>query len=96
MFFMSAYTRSMSGTIKFIFAPRNRVVKSEKLVGRIPNLTRRLRGEDDNDFIYAAYVDGSLLDESVNDARTDFSIAEADTELAPGSDHLALDSLCGP
>jgi hypothetical protein len=59
----------------------SRVVKSEELLGHIPNLARRLQDTDGSDFVYAAYVDGSLLNESVNAERTDFSIVEDDAEL---------------
>lgn len=66
------------------FCADNRVVKSEKLLGRLPNLTRRIQDKDDRDFVYAVYVDGKILDESVNAERTEFLIAEGeeDDELA--------------
>jgi hypothetical protein len=63
------------------FCADSRVVRSEKLLGHLPNLARRLQEKDGPDFIYAAYVDSKILDESVNPQRTDFSIVEADTEL---------------
>jgi hypothetical protein len=63
------------------FCADNRVVKSEKLLGRLPNLSRRLQGEDGKDFVYAGYVDGQILDESANSERTGFAISEDDSEL---------------
>jgi hypothetical protein len=63
------------------FCADSRVVRSEKLLGRLPNLARRIQDQDGRDFIYAVYVDGKLLDESVNAERTDFSISEDDDEL---------------
>lgn len=66
---------------QFHFCADSRVVKSEKLLGRLPNLARRLQDQGGNDFVYAAYIDGKSLDESVNAERTDFSITEEDAEL---------------
>src|SRR5688500_14800112 len=60
---------------------KGRVVKSEQLIGLIPNLARRLEDEDGREFAYAAYVDGAYLDQSVNAERTDFSIVEDESEL---------------
>jgi len=58
------------------FCADSRVVRSEKLLGRLPNLARRLQDKKGQEFIYAAYVDSDILDESVNAQRTDFSIDE--------------------
>ena len=63
------------------FCANGRAVKSEKLLGQLPNLARRLHDQDGNDFVYAAYVDGALLDASVSAERTDFSITEDDSDL---------------
>lgn len=63
------------------FCAKGRVVKSEKLLGLIPNLARRLEDETGRDFTYAAYVDSQYLDQSVNAERTDFSIVDDDSEL---------------
>jgi hypothetical protein len=63
------------------FCADSRVVKSEKLLGRLPNLARHIQDDKGKDFIYAAYVDGKILDESVNAERTDFTIAEDDAGL---------------
>ncbi len=63
------------------FCANHRVVKSEKLLGRVPNLARHLSDDTERSFIYAAYVDGELLDKSANAERTGFSIVEDDSEL---------------
>jgi hypothetical protein len=58
------------------FCANSRMVKSEKLMGHIPHLARRLQDSEGRAFTYAAYVDSSVLDESVNAERTDFTILE--------------------
>lgn len=67
------------------YCANNRVVKSEKLAGRIPNLAKVLHDEAGNEFVYAAYLDGKLLDETVNQERTDFSIASEEGSLFQGT-----------
>lgn len=63
------------------FCAHSRVAKSEKLLGRVPNLTRRLHDVDGRSFIYAAYVDGDYLDRNVNQERTEFAIDEDGAEM---------------
>ncbi len=63
------------------FCANSRVVKSEKLLGRLPNLARRLQDEEGRDFVYAAYVDSNVLDGAVNAERTEFSIMEDASDL---------------
>jgi hypothetical protein len=63
------------------FCADSRVVKSERLLGRLPNLARHLHDQEGREFVYAAYVDSKVLNEAVNAERTDFSIAEDDAEL---------------
>jgi hypothetical protein len=63
------------------FCADSRVVKSERLFGKLPNLARRLHDENGKAFVYAAYVDGKYLDEAVNSERTDFAIPDDDAEL---------------
>lgn len=58
------------------FCADDRVVKSDKLAGKIPNLARFLADEDGKNFIYASYVQAALLNAAVNSERTDFTIAE--------------------
>ena len=62
------------------FCANNRVVKSEKLMGKIPNLAKVLSDEG-KDFVYAAYLDGKLLDDTVNQERTDFSLSSEEGSL---------------
>lgn len=63
------------------FCANHRVVKSERLLGKVPNLARHLSDETGRSFIYATYVDGDLLDKSANAERTEFSIIEDDSDL---------------
>jgi len=58
------------------FCANSRMVKSERLMGHVPHLAKRLQDLEDRAFTYAAYVDSSVLDESVNAERTDFTILE--------------------
>ncbi len=66
------------------FCAHDRVVKSEKISNQVPNVTRRLQDAEGNDFVYAAYVEGDVLDSAVNNERTSFTIAEDRTELLFG------------
>jgi hypothetical protein len=63
------------------FCANNRVVRSERLLNHISLLRRRLQDGEGREFVYAAYVDGALLDESVNAERTDFAIVEDRSDL---------------
>jgi len=63
------------------FCANNRVVTSERVAGRIPNTSRRFTDNDGNEFLYAGYVDGTLLDETVNAERTEFAIPQDSSEL---------------
>ncbi|HEV2133975.1 MAG TPA: ATP-binding protein [Terracidiphilus sp.] len=67
------------------FCANNRVVKSEKLMGKIPNLARTLLDEVGREFVYAGYLDGKLLDETVNQERTDFSLSSEEGSLFEGT-----------
>lgn len=62
------------------FCANSRVVKSEKLLGKIPNLAKVLQ-DGEREFIYAAYLDGRLLDDTVNQERTDFSLSSEEGSL---------------
>ncbi len=67
------------------YCANNRVVKSEKLAGRVPDLARRLVDHDGREFVYAGYLDSTLLDTTVNQERTDFSITSEDNlDMFPG------------
>lgn len=63
------------------YCANSRVVLSEKIMGRVPNVTRLLQDENGDRFVYAAYVDGELLDNSVNPERTGFNINRDASEL---------------
>jgi|LGVF01.1.fsa_nt_gb hypothetical protein len=65
------------------FCADSRVVKTQKLSGRIPDLAKRLQDENGQDFVYAAYVEAEALNTTVNSERTDFSIEEEATSLFP-------------
>jgi hypothetical protein len=67
------------------FCANYRVVRSDKLAGRIPNLAKVLFDEAGREFVYAAYLDGNLLDETVNQERTDFSLALEQGSLFEGN-----------
>ena len=58
-----------------------RAVVSEKLAGRIPNLVRHLEDDKKEEFIYAAYVNSSILDGAVNADRTAFNLPEDASSL---------------
>ena len=66
------------------FCANNRVVKSDKLMGKIANLAKVLHDESGNEFVYAAYLDGKLLDDTVNQERTDFSLSSEEGSLFEG------------
>ena len=53
------------------FCADGRTVKSMPIFKDV-----RLTDDDGEDFVFCAYVSGDLLDENVNDLRTDFSIQE--------------------
>ena len=58
-----------------------RVVVREKLMGQIPNLARRLRDDEYEEFTYAAYVNSTVLDDAVNSDRTAFNLPEDASSL---------------
>jgi hypothetical protein len=61
----------------------HRAVKAEKLAGRVPDLAKRLTDEDGRQFVYASYVDSPLLNQSVNEERTDFNVSSDDSGMFP-------------
>ena len=65
------------------YCANSRVVKTEKLAGRIPDLAKRLTDEDGRSFVYASYVDSHLLDQSVNEERTDFNVSADEDGMFP-------------
>lgn len=66
------------------YCASSRVVKSERLAGRVPDLAKRLVDQEGRDFVYAGYVDSPILDGSVNQERTDFAISTDESNLFPG------------
>ena len=74
------YSTHMSEHRLYLCA-HGRAVRSDKLVGRIPNLVSRLTDENGKEFIYAAYVNSSVLDASVNPERTAFALPEDQSDL---------------
>lgn len=65
------------------FCAHDRVVKSEKLIGKIPGLIKRLQDTDHRDFVYAAYVESDILNDCVTSERMDFNIAEEANKFLP-------------
>ena len=63
------------------FCANHRVVRSEKLGRQVPNLMPRLRNDNDQEFVYAGYVESPYLDSRANSERTAFNITEDDSEL---------------
>ncbi|RLB88583.1 MAG: ATP-binding protein [Deltaproteobacteria bacterium] len=57
------------------FCAANRLVREEKLAGKIPGLFGKLT-DDNGEFVYACYVTSPFLDETVRSERTDFDIVE--------------------
>jgi hypothetical protein len=65
------------GQNHFLFYSANRrTVKSDDLAKLIPNLSSKFFVEENNDnkFIYVAYVESPFFDEKVNEDRNDFAI----------------------
>lgn len=61
---------------KIHYCAHNRDVISDNLVNDIPDLSRKIKDEYDNHFVYLAYVVGKYLDDKVNSERTDFNFAK--------------------
>ncbi len=66
------------------YCAHNRVVKSERLAGRVPDIAKKLADEAGREFIYASYIDSPLLDQTVNPQRTDFNASNEDGGLFAG------------
>lgn len=74
--------RSSYATDHFVhYCSDNRVVKSERLSGRIPNLRGKLQDGDGQGFYFAAYIESELLNLSVNSERTNFVLPEETKDL---------------
>jgi hypothetical protein len=59
---------------KAYFCGDNRVVEEINLVTRIADLRTRLKDDENNPFVYAAYVSSPYLDTHLNQERTEFNI----------------------
>jgi hypothetical protein len=70
---------SYQSTHRLYFCADDRSVKSINLAGRVPDLPGSLREDSGRPFVYAGYISGQYLDESVNSERTDFVIPIEDT-----------------
>jgi hypothetical protein len=66
------------------FCANRRVVESENLSNKIPNLDRGLRNESGDSIFYSAYVSSSFLDERVDTDRTNFRITRRPSPLISG------------
>jgi hypothetical protein len=80
---------------KVHFCAHQRTVKSEQLIGVIPNLTPSLSDEgEDRPFVYCGYVSGDFLDAKVNQDRTNFMIPDEDV-FGEGAEPIWPDILDG-
>lgn len=69
--------RSSYATDHFVhYCANNRIVKSEKLSGKIPNLHKKIEDRNGCSFYYAAYIESNLFDQSVNAERTDIILPQ--------------------
>lgn len=62
------------------YCAAGRLVKEENLTGKIPGLFSNI-SDDDGDFVYAAYLTGSYLDDKVTGQRTGFNIEDDAPEM---------------
>ena len=62
----------------------SRVVRTDNLRGKIPDLTSRIADSDGTDFMYQVYVDSKFLDDNLNAERTDFTFVEDAGALLAG------------
>ncbi len=70
---------------RLLYAAHDRGVITENLEDYIPNLSGRLIDESGDSFVYLAVIQGSYLNQRVNNARTDFDISsgeDADADQA--------------
>lgn len=68
---------------KVHYCANKREVYEENLATSIPDLQGRLMDKEGRQFYCATYVSGKLLDETVNNERTDFILNDAATGLFP-------------
>ncbi len=75
---------------ELVYAAHFREVIMERLSRFLPNLRNKLSEADNPGFYYLAFVQGQLLDEKVNNERTDFSIPR---EIAPAADCIEASAI---
>lgn len=68
---------------QFCYCADNRVVKSEAIGTKIPNLPSPIIDGND-EYVYAGYVLSDYLNERVNQERTDFDLYFENTSMLPG------------
>jgi hypothetical protein len=69
----------------------SRLVKEDKLAGKIPGLYGKLR-DGDSEFVYVCYVVSPFLDEHVRPERTDFDMSE-NSELLFADQEISLSDI---
>lgn len=87
---------------EIIYAADFREVIGERLAKFLPNLKSKLHDEEHGDFYYLAFVQGALLNERVNNERTDFALSrdtsppdqsETGGEATPAAGQLIPDEI---
>jgi hypothetical protein len=68
---------------RLLFCANSRPVKSIKLAQRMPNLTSSLSDPTGTRFVYAGYVSGDILNDTVNSERTAFSLPDEASLVFP-------------
>lgn len=64
---------------RLYFCADKRLVTSEKLEGKLPNLESSIKDAEGKPFVYSGYVSGDFLDETVNPERTEFVMPDENT-----------------
>jgi hypothetical protein len=78
---------------RLYFCAHKRTVHQENLVGKVANLANTLLDENLVPFVYAGYVSGDYLDETVNAERTEFQMPKTEDVLGdPSWDSLLAQS----
>lgn len=62
------------------YCANDREVTGKDLSKHIGNLTGKIKIDDEEPFIYSAYISGKALDESVNSERTGFNMFNSDED----------------
>jgi hypothetical protein len=72
------------------FCAHNREVFGDNLANSIRELTGRLFNED-GEFTYCGYITGGILDENINNERTEFAFSKANIESKEEDEHEQLE-----